>query len=611
MDSVEERFSKLEREFKELDNYLTVAQVEAWEKLKRLNSHKETLALISDRIKINNLSRIEELEYLGEVIEEIENNQASAKEKFIKELTTAKEGLENKCQDLVKRTEELNALLEDSEAQTQALEEALKAKGTPDAEIHKIVADKERIRLQEERINKLTVQVHNLQRSLDACCRKNSLETSKLSVLAAKLAETGIQTDTVIDLVNSTIIQDLTNMPSLTDLMKSVTKLIPYFSGADSPDLRGEVYKFVAGCDLVMQAHSEATAEEIQQIISCIKQRLVGAAYEHIAGKTFNTVKELGDLIKSTYLKRRTLEHLRSDISNCKQGPTEPVSFYGRRLETLLTEAETIINTQYGSDSASLTKEFKKFAAISFIKGLKNKTLMHQFVGSENEPLSKLVTIVEKANDLFDEHSPTINLAQEQTPALKCAFCDKIGHGWVNCPVRLNTPYCVKCGIYNHEIGPLCNRPNSPKTWGNESPTHSPQRQFNGNSFRRQQQPPNFQNANQTYTRAPQSQPSRPNSPFAPNNQFQNSNRHQNRKTQPRQNSPQPNQNNRNAQNFSGNRNPFRNNQIDQQNQFRQGQENPNQIRCYQCNRFGHISRNCDSKPNPRQGNSNRPSQRR
>lgn len=48
---------------------------------------------------------------------------------------------------------------------------------------------------------------------------------------------------------------------------------------------------------------------------------------------------------------------------------------------------------------------------------------------------------------------------QKRPPVMKCSFCNKTGHVWETCITRKNTPYCIKCGEYGHNIRQDCGKP--------------------------------------------------------------------------------------------------------------------------------------------------------
>ncbi|XP_037928919.1 protein AIR2-like [Teleopsis dalmanni] len=69
--------------------------------------------------------------------------------------------------------------------------------------------------------------------------------------------------------------------------------------------------------------------------------------------------------------------------------------------------------------------------------------------------------MAEKRQEYKKGHQVNFNHAESEhrSPVddqLTCTFCRKKGHVREECRQRKNTPYCVNCGDYGHEIGPKC-----------------------------------------------------------------------------------------------------------------------------------------------------------
>jgi len=252
-------------------------------------------------------------------------------------------------------------------------------------------------------------------------------------------------------------------MVSASEIMKDVTKLVPYFSGAPGADLRADVHKFVSGCDLVK---SSVDVNSTQNAIRCIKQRLAGEAFELANNRRFESIDALCDLIKTTYLKKRTLPKIREDITNCKQKSGESVLNFGRKIEVLTNEAKALISTTWTAEQAkSAIDEYNNLASKTFILGLHSQPIKNQLLGQQHVKLADLMKTAEQAEDLLGLSSSNINLNLSMTaPALipqelsttTCTFCKMAGHTWDTCLLRRNTAYCNHCGSYGHEAGPQC-----------------------------------------------------------------------------------------------------------------------------------------------------------
>lgn len=245
-------------------------------------------------------------------------------------------------------------------------------------------------------------------------------------------------------------------MPALSEIIKIVNNTVPSFFGTDGPDLSAEVFRYIQGCKMVeRELVSNADNGLTQDIIQCLKLRLLGSAYSKISQLNFSSVDELCNTIKKFYLKRKSLDKIRELITGCKQSIREPASKFGERLENLLNEATAAIENEWpeGAGRTTMEADFKRITVRSFIKGLRDQTLKARFVGQEQEELSSLIKIVEDAEELFGEPTHALNAISLTEP---CSFCNKQGHERISCRTRLNTPYCTNCGKYGHEMGPLC-----------------------------------------------------------------------------------------------------------------------------------------------------------
>ena len=236
-------------------------------------------------------------------------------------------------------------------------------------------------------------------------------------------------------------------------IMKVVRDIAPYFSGNLSPELRGEVNKFMAGCKIVAR---ELSKENQENVMDCIKQRFTGAAYEQLGAENFTSLDNLCATVKKTFLKHRTLQEIRTDIANCRAKLHESPTLFAGRLKTLLGEANDIIAKEWEAEDTRkiLEEECQQLASRSFIAGVGDPRIQQKCMGHEKEKLNKLLELTEQIQGwLVSPTSDDFGRAQE---TVTCSFCKGEGHTWAHCAKRLNTKYCVKCGVYFHEQGPEC-----------------------------------------------------------------------------------------------------------------------------------------------------------
>lgn len=256
-------------------------------------------------------------------------------------------------------------------------------------------------------------------------------------------------------------------MPSLSEITKIVNNTVPTFFGTEGPDLSSEVCRFIQGCRMVeSELLVQPNADLVQKVIECLKLRLLGSAYSRIAELKFGSVDALCNHIKKLYLRKKTLDQIREQILNCRQSVKESASKFGNRLQILLNEAINAAESEWPEVNSrdTMVKDFKRVAVRSFIKGLRDQALKSRFIDRQTEELESLLEVVENAEDLFGEPLHNLNTITMDVP---CGFCNIQGHEWNNCKKRLNTPYCLHCGRYGHEVGPLCkNSPSKQETCG-------------------------------------------------------------------------------------------------------------------------------------------------
>ena len=101
--------------------------------------------------------------------------------------------------------------------------------------------------------------------------------------------------------------------------------------GEQSATLQIEVYKFVDACKLVARSVPQ---DKVAELVEILKQRLYGDAYQLVRLRTFKAVEELLVLIKSTYLRTRTLDSVMRELYEASQRADEDVCQFARRRGT-------------------------------------------------------------------------------------------------------------------------------------------------------------------------------------------------------------------------------------------------------------------------------------
>ena len=88
-------------------------------------------------------------------------------------------------------------------------------------------------------------------------------------------------------------------------------------------------------------------------------------AFDEVGDKTFASLDELCEFIKRIYTKTRSLDQIREDFENIRQGLREPVVLFGNKIEALLREATKFVKETYGVDN--MEGFFKDLAVNAFV----------------------------------------------------------------------------------------------------------------------------------------------------------------------------------------------------------------------------------------------------
>lgn len=535
MDNTQQKTDELLDKVKDYNFNVGSLQVHAWTELRKLNPNKDFIDTHRDVIKDNKLTKLEEVQYILDIVSEINDHKSEEVENRIRDLEETKRVLEEYNKKLGTQIKFTNELLETQEKENEQLRVQLREKGLDAKEIARRLKVKQLKADKDDEIQRLTVALANAKRELEVSYRSRSPTPSKQraekvlttenptivvhtqqeepedgsaerilnkvkNVLtnAKKTVNRGYTAETVnrkladlleyenkfkqLDPKSPQVEKDFENclkesrealqklvqaiplsrpvistatMASISTITKLVNSIVPNFFGTEGPDLASEVFRFIQGCklaerELISVDNGSSTAD----VIECLKLRLMGHAYVQMAPRTFGTVDALCDAIKKSYLRRKTLDQIRELVVSCRQGVKESASQFGGRIEALLNEASSVVASEWTDEASRRTilEDFKRIAVKGFIKGLRDQALRTRFVGNEGEELKNLIEIVESAEQLFGPHMG-INTVTSTTP---CSFCKQEGHNRANYEKRLNTPYCVNCGVYGQEVGPSC-----------------------------------------------------------------------------------------------------------------------------------------------------------
>ncbi|GBO98482.1 hypothetical protein EVAR_102540_1 [Eumeta japonica] len=412
-------------------------QVLAWTELRNLNSEKDFLNHHKNAIRAQKLTKLDEVGYILQLIGDLNKDQSEEFTKRIEELEENKICLQAHSKKLRTQIEYTDGLLEQVVEENAELVQQLRNKGLSEEDFSRELKQTQLINTKDDTIQRLQTALDNARRELDKIHRSRSPTPS----LSEELKSTGIPSIVVHSLQEETTAvyreqfenlqitdelllrefessldstQDILNrravspgskvqeikMPAFSEITKIVNNIVPAFFGTDGPDLQSEVSRYIQGCKMVeRELLTQAGNELTQDVIECLKLRLMSSAYTKISQLSFSTIDALCDAVKKLYLKKRSLDQVREAITSCKQSIREPASKFGGRLEALLNEAVAAVRNEWsdGNSQNTMIQDFKRIAVRSFIKGLRDQALKTRFIGQQNDELSSLISIVEEA----------------------------------------------------------------------------------------------------------------------------------------------------------------------------------------------------------------------
>ncbi|KNE88120.1 hypothetical protein PSTG_18485 [Puccinia striiformis f. sp. tritici PST-78] len=164
MDNARKDSDALAEEIHECKTFIATIQANTWRKLCSLQNNKDFLQLHKDHIRSNRLSRIAEINYILDLIDEVEAVKSDEIIKEINELYTAKTGLEQKCTHFRKKAQQLETLLREAEEENEKLGVELKGRDNSGENAIKNSISATQFERQEEFIQKLKIDLENTRR---------------------------------------------------------------------------------------------------------------------------------------------------------------------------------------------------------------------------------------------------------------------------------------------------------------------------------------------------------------------------------------------------------------------------------------------------------------
>ncbi|GBP01999.1 hypothetical protein EVAR_104036_1 [Eumeta japonica] len=346
-------------------------QVLAWTELRNLNSEKDFLNHHKNAIRAQKLTKLDEVGYILQLIGDLNKDQSEEFTKRIEELEENKICLQAHSKKLRTQIEYTDGLLEQvveenaelvrqlqtaldnarreldkihrSRSPTPSLSEELKSTGIPSIVVHSLQEETTGSENHESSSSRRTLASELLEKvkTISLNARKAGTRGYTSDTVSKKLAELAVyreqfenlqitdelllrefesSLDSTQDILNrravspGSRVQEI-KMPAFSEITKIVNNIVPAFFGTDGPDLQSEVSRYIQGCKMVeRELLTQAGNELTQDVIECLKLRLMSSAYTKISQLSFSTIDALCDAVKKLYLKKRSLDQVREAI---------------------------------------------------------------------------------------------------------------------------------------------------------------------------------------------------------------------------------------------------------------------------------------------------------
>lgn len=189
-------------------------------------------------------------------------------------------------------------------------------------------------------------------------------------------------------------------------------KFIKPFDGT-----REKLNSFLSNCSNAIELASEPQQEILFKFIL---SQLEGKAEIACSIKEFSSWDQLRDFLKTQFGERKHYAHLLTDLQECRQGISEPVSQFALRLETCLSKllTEVTLSNKRKSELSGRVAAMEDLALHTFLLGLKPE--ISNLVRGKN-PLNlneaiNLAIAEEKILNLFNKRNPSMSQRQSPKP---------------------------------------------------------------------------------------------------------------------------------------------------------------------------------------------------
>lgn len=177
-------------------------------------------------------------------------------------------------------------------------------------------------------------------------------------------------------------------------IMRRITHAIPVFTG-EGPSVRNDLLQFLDCCEGIF-ASLGGGAEEINIFWTQLKFRFKGDAYDLINRSDVKDLKQLGELLKNTYLPKQNLGGITAEMMRAKQRQNESITEYARRLNALLNDCKNLIRKTYDKENEALITEKEMDAIRTFKRGIANERVRTFIRMSDKTGFTDLIKLATK-----------------------------------------------------------------------------------------------------------------------------------------------------------------------------------------------------------------------
>lgn len=264
-----------------------------------------------------------------------------------------------------------------------------------------------------------------------------------------EISESSDETDTDTQKKNNsnTEIDKMTTTKE--EATKFIEKRVPEFSGNEKTKTTDVKY-FIDMCKKAQEKFGEDFKETV---LEEIKFKLTHEAYTKCASKDIKTLDELMTKITSTYLQKTTVEQLHKDLVDATQNPTESMSDYSSRVQSLTNNYREGLLAKYKKDFPAEIVEDTAIQA--FRNGLKRDRLRIALACTEYATLKDISEAAIKTDATLKVIRDEFSHKNTATNSVTCRYCNKIGHYERDCRKKLadsrrQTTKCNFCQRLGH-----------------------------------------------------------------------------------------------------------------------------------------------------------------